>query len=252
MSFIHLRTTSAYSFKYGTTMPDDLVARAAEFEMPALALTDRDSFAGTIRFAKSCLAYGIAPIIGINLQIDLVNSESVGVKADRKNFPRVTILAGSDGGYRNLMHLYRGITFHSPDRIPVITMDILEKFHQQSGKLYLLHGPESPVSQAIGLHRFDLAMEIFNKTRPFFADQAIECVSHLVAGNGPRSTAHAARSLVFAREHDIDAVVTNAVRMRDRSDGPVADILDCARQLVPLDRRHLERRNGEAFLKDSN
>ncbi len=252
MSFIHLRTTSAYSFKYGTTMPDDLVARAAEFEMPALALTDRDSFAGTIRFAKSCLAYGIAPIIGINLQIDLINSESVGVKADRKNFPRVTILAGSDGGYRNLMHLYRGITFHSPDRIPVITRDILEKFAEHSSQLYLLHGPESPVSQAIGLHRFDLAMEIFNKTRPFFADQAIECVSHLIAGSGPRSTAHAARSLVFAREHDIDAVITNAVRMRDRSDGPVADILDCARQLVPLDRRHLERRNGEAFLKDSN
>jgi error-prone DNA polymerase len=63
MSFIHLRTTSAYSFKYGTTQPRDLVERAAEFEMPALALTDRDSFAGTIRFAKSCLDYGIAPLI---------------------------------------------------------------------------------------------------------------------------------------------------------------------------------------------
>jgi error-prone DNA polymerase len=251
MSFIHLRTTSAYSFKYGTTMPHDLVARAAEFEMPAIGLTDRDSFAGTIRFAKSALQYGIAPIIGINVQIDLVNSESVGVKSDRKNFPRVTILAGSDGGYRNLMHLYRGITFHSPDRIPVITMDILEKFAEHSSQLYLLHGPESPVSQAIGLHRFDIAMDIFNKTRPYFADHAIECVSHLVAGNGPRSTAHAARSLVFAREHDIDAVITNAVRMRDRSDGPVADVLDCARQLVPLDRRHLERRNAEAFLKSS-
>ncbi|CAN2192247.1 DnaE DNA polymerase III, alpha subunit [Candidatus Nanopelagicaceae bacterium] len=251
MSFIHLRTTSAYSFKYGTTMPHDLVARAAEFEMPALGLTDRDSFAGTIRFAKSALQYGIAPIVGINLQIDLVNSESVGVKSDRKNFPRVSILAGSDGGYRHLMHLYRGITFHSPDRIPVITMDILEKFAEHSSQLYLLHGPESPVSQAIGLHRFDIAMDIFNKTRPYFADHAIECVSHLVAGNGPRSTAHAARSLVFAREHDIDAVITNAVRMRDRSDGPVADVLDCARQLVPLDRRHLERRNAEAFLKDS-
>ncbi len=232
-------------------MPEELVERAAEFEMPALALTDRDSFAGTIRFAKSCLQYGIAPIIGINLQIDLINSESVGVKADRKNFPRVTILAGGDGGYRNLMHLYRGITFPSPDRIPVITMDILERFSSHGNQLYLLHGPESPVSEAIGLHRFDLAMEIFNRTRPFFADQAIECVSHLVGGNGPRSTAHAARSLVFAREHDIDAVVTNAVRMRDRSDGPVADILDCARQLVPLDRRHLERRNAEGFLKSS-
>ena len=252
MSFIHLRTTSAYSFKYGTTQPHDLVERAAEFEMPALALTDRDSFAGTIRFTKSCLEMGIAPIIGINLQIDLINSESVGIKSDRKNFPRITILAGSDGGYRHLMHLYRGITFASGDRIPVLTMDVLERFAEHSSQLYLLHGPESPVSEAIGLHRSDIAMEIFNKTRPFFADHAIECVSHLVGGNGPRSTAHAARSLVFAREHDIPAVITNAVRMRDRIDGPVADILDCARQLVPLDRRHLERRNAEAFLKDSN
>ena len=251
MSFIHLRTTSAYSFKYGTTMPDDLVARAAEFEMPALALTDRDSFAGTIRFAKSCLRYGIAPIIGINLQIDLINAEAFGVKSDRKNLPRVTILASGDGGYRHLMHLYRGVTSTSPDRTPVITLDTLQQFSSHAEKLMILHGPESPLSEAIALHRFDIAMDIFNKTRPFFADQAIECVSHLVAGNGPRSTAHAARSLAFAREHDIDAILTNAVRMRDADDGPVADILDCARQLVPLDRRHLERRNAEAFLKSS-
>ena len=252
MSFIHLRTTSAYSFKYGTTMPDDLVERAAEFEMPALALTDRDSFAGAIRFAKSCVRTGIAPIIGINLQLDLINAQAIGLPSDRKNLPRVTILAGSDGGYRHLMHLYRGVTSASPDRIPVLTLDILQRFAQHSTQLYLLHGPESPVAEAIALHRFDIAIDIFNKTRPYFADHAIECVSHLIAGNGPRSTAHAARSLVFAREHDIDAVITNAVRMRDPSDGPVADILDCARQLVPLDRRHLERRNAEAFLKSSD
>ena len=46
MSFIHLRTASAYSLKYGTTQPRDLVARASEFDMPALALTDRDGLAG--------------------------------------------------------------------------------------------------------------------------------------------------------------------------------------------------------------
>jgi error-prone DNA polymerase len=115
-----------------------------------------------------------------------------------------------------------------------------------------LHGPESPVSQTLALHRPDIARDIFNQTRPYFADHAIECVSHLVAGNGPGSTAHAGRSLAFARENDIDAVITNAVRMLNRSDGPVADVLDCARKLVPLDRRHVERRNAEAFLKDSN
>jgi error-prone DNA polymerase len=115
-----------------------------------------------------------------------------------------------------------------------------------------MYGPESPISDAIQNHRFDQALSIFNQTRDLFANNAIECVSHLVAGRGPRSTEHAARSLIFARDNDIDAVITNAVRMKDRSDGPVADVLDCVRQLVPLHDRHIERRNAEGFLKSSD
>ncbi len=71
MSFIHLHVASAYSLKYGTTQPADLVARAREFNMPALAITDRDGLAGAIRFAQSCVAEGIAPIIGVDLAIKL-------------------------------------------------------------------------------------------------------------------------------------------------------------------------------------
>jgi error-prone DNA polymerase len=40
--------------------------------------------------------------------------------------------------------------------------------------------------------------------------------------------------------------------MKDRTDGPVADVLDCVRQLVPLHDRHIERRNAEGFLKSSD
>ena len=40
--------------------------------------------------------------------------------------------------------------------------------------------------------------------------------------------------------------------MRDRDDGPVADVLDCARQLVSLHPYHVERRNAEGFLKSSD
>jgi error-prone DNA polymerase len=244
MSFIHLRTASAYSFKYGTTQPRDLVARASEFEMPALALTDRDGLAGAIRFTKACVAHGIAPIIGINLPIAIGDTSGV--------LPRITILAHGDGGWRSLVRLMTGIHMNTDSRKPVLTPELLEKFSQYTSQLHLLHGPESPVSQAIATHRFDSALDIFNQTRDLFADHAIECVSHLVAGNGPRSTVHAARSLIFARDNDIDAVITNAVRMRDRADGPVADVLDCARQLVPLHPRNVERRNAEAYLKSSD
>ena len=241
MSFIHLNVASSYSLKYGTTQPSDLVQRAAEFEMPALALTDRDGLAGAIRFTQSCVDYGIAPIIGVNCAIDLGDSKG-----------RITLLAHSDGGWRSLCRLMTSLTMTSDTRVPVLTSDFLKQFSQYSTNVYVMHGPESPMSSAIQNHRFDQALSIFNQTRDLFAGNAIECVSHLVAGRGPRSTEHAARSLIFARDNDLEAVITNAVRMKDRTDGPVADVLDCVRQLVPLHDRHIERRNAEGFLKSSD
>ncbi|MFM2154717.1 MAG: hypothetical protein RL382_618 [Actinomycetota bacterium] len=241
MSFIHLNVASGYSLKYGTTHPHDLVQRAAEFEMPALALTDRDGLAGVIRFTQSCVDYGIAPIIGVNCAIDLGMAKG-----------RITLLAHSDGGWRSLCRLMTSLIMTSDTRVPVLTLDFLQQFSQYSTNVYAMHGPESPISNGIQNHRFDQALSIFNQTRDLFANNAIECVSHLVAGRGPRSTEHAARSLIFARDNDIDAVITNAVRMKDRSDGPVADVLDCVRQLVPLHDRHIERRNAEGFLKSSD
>ena len=241
MSFIHLNVASGYSLKYGTTQPSDLVQRAAEFEMPALALTDRDGLAGAIRFTQSCVDYGIAPIIGVNCAIDLGNAKG-----------RITLLAHSDGGWRSLCRLMTSLTMTSETRVPVLTLDFLQQFSQYSTNVYAMHGPESPISSAIQNHRFDQALFIFNQTRDLFANNAIECVSHLVAGRGPRSTEHAARSLIFARDNDLEAVITNAVRMKDRTDGPVADVLDCVRQLVPLHDRHIERRNAEGFLKSSD
>jgi error-prone DNA polymerase len=144
------------------------------------------------------------------------------------------------------------LTMTSDTRVPVLTLDFLQQFSNYSTNVYAMHGPESPISDAIQNHRFDQALHIFNQTRDLFANNAIECVSHLVAGRGPRSTEHAARALIFARDNDIDAVITNAVRMKDRTDGPVADVLDCVRQLVPLHDRHIERRNAEGFLKSSD
>ena len=170
MSFIHLRVASAYSFKYGTTQPRDLVARASELEMPALALTDRDGLAGAIRFTKAAVTHGIAPIIGVNLAIRIGDTSGA--------LPRVTVLAHGDGGWRSLVRLMTGLQMNSPDRTPVLTPELLEKFSSYTSQLHLLHGPESPVSQALTAHRFDAALTIFNQTRDLFADHAIECVSH--------------------------------------------------------------------------
>ena len=235
-SFTHLRVASGYSFKYGTAHADQLVERAAEFEMSALALTDMNTMAGAIRFAKSCEANGIAPILGINLSFV------------QKKY-RITLLA--QGGH--LDSLYRLVTAVNLDNSEsLLTHALLERFSQYSRNLLVLHGPESQLASTIAARKGAEALSIFNSTRELFADQGLECVSHLTRGDAQFSTSHAARILGFARDNHIPAILSNAVRMLDRDDGPVADVLDAARKLVPLSNKSVSRQNSEAYFKDSS
>ena len=237
-SFTHLRVTSGYSFKYGTAQPDELVERAAEFGMRSLALTDRDNMAGAIRFAQSCENFGVAPILGVNLSFL------------QKKF-RVTLLAQS-GKLGSLYRLLSALNLGNPQSSEnILSYELLERFAEYARDLIILHGPESQLGAAIGRRRQTEALSIFNSTRELFAAQIIEVVSHQTPGDGAFSTPHAAKALGFARDHGLPAIVTNAARMLDRTDGPVADILDATRNLVPLNYRHIERRNSEAYLKDS-
>ena len=63
--FVHLHVASGYSLRYGASHPQTLVARAAEQEMDTLALTDRDGVYGAVKFARSCYAAGIRPVLGV-------------------------------------------------------------------------------------------------------------------------------------------------------------------------------------------
>ncbi len=231
--FTHLSVASGYSFKYGTALPRRLVERAAEHGASALALTDRDGAAGAIRFAQSCEEMGVAPILGVNLSFL------------QKKY-RVTIFAQGDG----LGALYRLITSINLSDEKLLTYKVLNSAAQYSSQLILAHGVDSQLAAAIGARRGEEAISIHASLSDLFAGQVIECTSHLRAGTGPLSTTHAARMLGFARDNNISAILSNAVRMLDRKDGPVADVLDSARKLVPLHYKHVERSNSEAYLKN--
>ena len=225
--FTHLNCQSAYSFKYGTALPKDLVHRAKELEQPALALTDRDNLAGAIRFVSACKESGIAPILGVNIELDGA---------------RVTLLASSNNGWPSLCRFMSAVSGQK------ISIAHLEELTDYTKNLYLLHGPDSTVAKAL-LNRRQPFLQ-FNKYRKYFAESFIECVSHLNP-DGPKSTAAAALAYNFALEHDLPVVLSNAVRMLDKGDGPTADILDATRLLAPLTNRNVERRNSEGYLKSA-
>ncbi|MEO7746015.1 MAG: PHP domain-containing protein, partial [Actinomycetota bacterium] len=65
--FVHLHVASGYSLQYGASHPRDLVQRAVDHGMGALALTDRDGLYGAVKFALAAQQAGIAPLLGVDL-----------------------------------------------------------------------------------------------------------------------------------------------------------------------------------------
>jgi error-prone DNA polymerase len=112
--------------------------------------------------------------------------------------------------------------------------------------LIVLLGPASDVGRAVAARRLDLAAAALARWRDR-AETVIEVVDH----HGHGDVHNAARMLRLAREQGVPAVLTNAARYLDPADAPVAQVLDAARQLTPLGRRHLAGHNAQAYLKDS-
>ncbi|MFD3678957.1 DNA polymerase III subunit alpha, partial [Streptomyces sp. NPDC058613] len=118
------------------------------------------------------------------------------------------------------------------------------------GGVYVLLGPGSEVGRALAAGRPDRAARLLGPWREVYGDSLrLEAVHHGRTGTGPGSLRLAARTVGFAAEQGVPAVLSNAVRYADPGQGPVADILDAARRLVPIDPRG-PLDTGERWLKD--
>ncbi|MFC8081188.1 PHP domain-containing protein, partial [Streptomyces sp. NPDC057307] len=67
--FTHLHTVSGFSMRYGASHPEQLARSAAARDMDALALTDRDTLGGAVRFAEACEEAEIRPLFGVELAV---------------------------------------------------------------------------------------------------------------------------------------------------------------------------------------
>jgi DNA-directed DNA polymerase III (polc) len=68
--FYELHTRSAFSFLSSGSQPQRLAARAAELGLPGVALLDRDTVAGAVRFHFEAKERGIKPLIGSEITMD--------------------------------------------------------------------------------------------------------------------------------------------------------------------------------------
>jgi DNA polymerase-3 subunit alpha len=98
----HLHVHSEYSLLDGACKIEALAQRAAEFDQPALGLTDHGVMNGAVELHQACAKHGVKPIVGC--EIYLVDDHAArGPGRTERN--HLTLLAADDAGYRNLVKL---------------------------------------------------------------------------------------------------------------------------------------------------
>ena len=136
--FVHLHVHSQFSFMDGAADIDALLARAVEFGMPALALTDHQGLYGALRFYRKALKAGISPILGAEVVL-----ETAGLPGEEGDLPpeerlplpapvgfgraagsgfHLTLLAKDITGYRNLCGLLSRTHVRSADEPSVVSL----------------------------------------------------------------------------------------------------------------------------------
>ena len=230
-SYVELHCHSSFSLLDGASHPEDLVSRAADLEMPALALTDRNGLYAAIRFYQACLKANIKPIIGAETTLE--------------NGNHLTLLAKNNAGYSNLCRLITGAQLEHRKGSPVLSLETLARY---SGGLICLSGcRRGEITSLIASGRIEKAYEAARKYTDIFGRENfyIELQNNLYPED--RGVCHALVKL--AKDLNLGYVATNNVHYAKRENHKLYDVLTCIRNKTTLDECTSLRLNSEFHLK---
>ena len=100
--FVHLHVHSQYSLLDGAIRIPDLVAKAKEYKLPAVALTDHGNLFGAMEFYTQVQASGVKPIIGCEVYVAPGSRFDQSARQGETTSHHLILLCESEKGYRNL------------------------------------------------------------------------------------------------------------------------------------------------------
>jgi error-prone DNA polymerase len=221
-----------YSLLDGVPAPEALVARAADLEVPALALTDHDALYGAARFVRAAQEAGIKPILGAEMTLG--------------DGSHLTLLIETAEGYANLCRL---ITLARRDQEKGLARLDRRDLAAHAGGLIALSGcrrGEIPALLLAGRQEQALGVaqgysRVFGPGRFF-----IELQRHYVKGDNRLL----ARLATLADRAGLDMVATGDVHYLHPRQREVHDVLSCIRHHTILeDADDLLRLNDEYVLR---
>lgn len=250
-NFVHLHVHSEYSLLDGSARIKDLISKAIEYGMPAIALTDHGVMYGIIEFYKTALKSGIKPIIGCEIyqapnsrwdkQLEKENREEVS--------NHLTLLVENKTGYKNLMKLASLGFIEGFYYKPRVDSELLEQYKDGiialsgciSGKIprYIQNGKISEARKAIEEY-----IDIFGRDNFFLELQ----------DSGIPEQKNINKALFdLSKEFKIPAVCTNDVHYLTKQDSKSHDVLLCIQTGTTINEaKRLKFPTSEYYFKDYN
>jgi DNA polymerase III subunit alpha len=246
-SFVHLHLHTEYSFLDGAVRMKELMKKAAEFKMPAVAITDHGNLHGAIEFYQAATDKGIKPIIGCEAYM------APGSIKDRPNNPRdaayhFTLLAKDETGYRNLVKLISTAHLDGFHYKPRIDKELLAA--HSAGLIGLSGCLKGEINMAIQSDNLAKARQSVAEFRDILGaeDFFLEMHDHGLEAQ------HKCNQMLprLAQEFGLGLVAANDVHFLERSHHETHDVMVCIGTLKMVQDEKRMRYPPELYFKSAD
>lgn len=221
--FVHLHLHTQYSLLDGQIRIPDLIARAKEYKMPAVAVTDHGNLFGAMEFYSQVKSSGLKPIVGCEVYVAPGSRFDQSAKVGQVTSHHLILLCENEKGYRNLCRLVTKGFQEGFYYKPRIDLELLEQYNEGliclssclSGEVpsLLLAGDEKGAAECASWFR-----EVFGAERYYLELQE----------NGMEEQRRVNSGLAdLAAKLDLKLVATNDCHYLDQADHRAHEILLC-------------------------
>src|SRR5580692_12583966 len=250
--YAELHAWSNFTFREGSSHPEELVGAAVAAGLAGIALTDRDGLYGAVRFAKAAKEAKLPAICGAELTLETANPDPIRPSRPARpasevptHTPRIVLLVENAQGYANLCELISLAQLRGRKRDARARLD--DFTGRTDGLIALSGGANGLIEKALCARDDDGAFAIGARLRDLFPGRFyLELQHHL----RPEDGALVQALVALAQRLDVPYVATNGVAYVDREDARLCDVLTCVKYKSTLHAAGtLLRPNAEYSLK---
>lgn len=239
--FVHLHVHSEYSLLDGLSRTQAIAARARQYEMPAVALTDHGTMFAAIEFHDACQANGVKPIIGVESYLAPRTMQDRDGKIDRAPY-HLLLLAENETGYKNLLKISSTAQLEGFYQKPRVDKQYLE--HAAEGIVATTGCLAAEIPQLLVQGKTRQARDTLDWYRQIFKDRLyVELQEHGI----PELARINPQLIALARELNLKLVATNDVHYIGKDDWFAQDVLLCVQTGATVDQNDRMRMDGRDY-----